>query len=134
MLVLVRKVLQILDKAVRYIFEVILGGMDGLLFALILFMSVEYLTQVLVAIRNRKRTDEIGFIGIAKKLSIFLLVAMGNVIDALIIQNGSMIRMGVILFYLSYEGRTILKNVSILGLPIPRNLNDIMEQFKDGKK
>lgn len=71
MVVLDRKVLQILDKVERYLFEVILGGMDGLLFALILFMSVEYLTQILVAIRNRKKTDEIGFIGVAKKLSIF---------------------------------------------------------------
>lgn len=59
---------------------------------------------------------------------------MGNVIDSLIIQNGGMIRIAVILFYLSYEGCTILKNVSVLGLPIPQKLKDILEQFKDGKK
>lgn len=125
---------QVLDVVEKYIFEAILGGADGLLFALIMFMTVEYLTQILVAIRNRKKSGEMGFAGVAKKLSIFFLVAMGNVIDGLIMQSGSMIRMAVILFYLSFEGRIILNNVSTLGLPIPQKLKDILEQFKDGKK
>ncbi|MCM1427100.1 MAG: phage holin family protein [Eubacterium sp.] len=134
MIILSIEVLQMLDEATRYIVETILGGSDGLLFALILFMTVEYLTQILVAIRNGKRSDEIGFVGMAKKLSIFFLVAMGNVIDTRIIQNGSMVRMAVIFFYLSFEGGTILNNVSILGLPIPQKLKNILEQLKDGKK
>ena len=125
---------QVLDVVKKYIIEAILGGADGLLFALIIFMAVEYLTQILVAIRNRKKSDEIGFAGVAKKLSIFFLVAMGNVIDGLIMQSVSMIRMAVILFYLYFEGGIIMNNVSILGLPIPQKLKDILEQFKDGKK
>ena len=112
----------------------VLGGWDGLLPALILFMVVEYLTQILVAILNKKITNEIGFCGIARKVSIFFLVAVGNVIDVLIIQNGSIIRTAVIFFYLSNEGITILENVAILGLPIPQKLKDILEQLKDGKK
>lgn len=59
---------------------------------------------------------------------------VGNVIDVLIIQNGSIIRTAVIFFYLSNEGITILENVAILGLPIPQKLKDILEQLKDGKK
>lgn len=113
---------------------VVFGGWDGLLSALVLFMVVEYLTQVLVAILNKKISSEIGFCGIARKVSIFFLVAMGNVIDVLIIQNASMIRTAVILFYLSNEGSTILENVAMLGLPIPQKLKDILEQLKDRKK
>lgn len=116
------------------IVEGVLGGWDGLLSALILFMVVEYLTQILVAILNKKRTNEIGFCGIAKKVSIIFLVAIGNVIDVLVIQNGSIIRTAVIFFYLSNEGITIIENVAILGLPIPQRLKDILEQLKDGKK
>lgn len=116
------------------IVEGVLGGWDGLLSALILFMVVEYLTQILVAILNKKRTNEIGFCGIAKKVSIIFLVAIGNVIDVLVIQNGSIIRTAVIFFYLSNEGITIIENVAILGLPIPQRLKDIFEQLKDGKK
>lgn len=120
--------------AERGMVKVTLGWWDGLLSALILFMVLEYLTQILVAILNKQKSSEIGFCGIAKKVSIFFLVAMGNVIDTLIIQNGSMIRTIVILFYLSHEGITILENVAILGLPIPQKLKDILEQLKDGKK
>lgn len=116
------------------IVEGVLGGWDGLLSALILFMVVEYLTQILVAILNKKRTNEIGFCGIAKKVSIIFLVAIGNVIDVLVIQNGSIIRTAVIFFYLSNEGITIIENVAIPGLPIPQRLKDILEQLKDGKK
>lgn len=118
----------------RGMVKVALGGWDSLLYALILFMVVEYLTQILVAILSKQKSSEIGFCGIAKKVSIFFLVAMGNVIDTLIIQNGSMIRTIVLLFYLSYEGIIILENVEILGLPIPQKLKDILEQLKDGKK
>ena len=109
----------------RGIVEDVLGGWDGLLSALILFMVVEYLTQILVAILNKKRSNEIGFCGIAKKVSIIFLVAVGNVIDVLVIQNGSIIRTAVIFFYLSNEGIIIIENVAILGLPIPQRLKDI---------
>lgn len=130
-LVMVQSVLFVVKRG---IVEVVLGGLDGLLPALVLFMVVEYLTQILIAMLNKKMSSEIGFRGIAKKVSIFFLVAVGNVIDVLIIQNGSMIRTAVIFFYLSNEGISILENVEILGLPIPQKLKDILEQLKDGKK
>lgn len=119
---------------VQSIIRVVLGGWDGLLSALVLFMIVEYLTQILVAILNKEISSEIGFCGIAKKVSIFFLVAVGNVIDVLIIQNGGIIRTAVIFFYLSNEGIVILENVAMLGLPIPQKLKDILEQLKDAKK
>lgn len=118
---------------VQSIIGVVLGEWDGLLSALILFMVVEYLTQILVAILDKKISSEIGFCGIAKKVSIIFLVMVGNVIDVLIIQNQSIIRTVVIFFYLSNEGITILENVAILGLPIPQKLKEILEQLKEGK-
>ena len=130
-LIMVQWVLFLVERG---IVKVALGGWDGLLSALILFMIVEYLTQILVAILSKQKSSEIGFCGIAKKVSVLFLVAMGNVIDTLIIQNGSMIRTIVLLFYLSYEGIIILENVAILGLPIPQKLKDILEQLKDGKE
>ena len=96
-----------------------------LLFSLILFMVMEYLTQILVAILSKQKSSEIGFCGIVKKVSVLFLVAMGNVIDTLIIQNGSMIRTIVLLFYLSHEGITILENVEKLDLPIPQKCMEI---------
>lgn len=118
----------------RGMVNVALGGWDSLLSALILFMIMGYLTQILAAILNKQKTSEIGLRGMAKKVYVFFLVAMGNVIDTLVIQNGSMIRTIVILFYLSHEGILILENAAILDLPIPKKLKDILEQLKDGKK
>lgn len=109
----------------------VLGGWDGFLYALIAFVVIDYLTGVLVAILNHKLSSSVGFHGIAKKVVIFFLVAVAHIIDAYIIQNGSVIRTAVIFFYLSNEGISILENVSLLGLPVPQKLKDVLEQLKD---
>lgn len=113
--------------------EPVLGGFDGFLYALIAFVLVDYLTGVMVAVVNKKLSSEVGFKGIFKKVVIFALVAIGHIIDTYVIQNGSVIRTAVIFFYLSNEGISILENVSVLGLPVPQKLKDVLEQLKDHK-
>ena len=112
----------------------VLGGWDGFLYALIVFVVVDYLTGVMVAILNQKLSSTVGFHGIIKKVVIFFLVAVGHIIDAYVIQNGSVIRTAVIFFYLSNEGISILENVSLLGLPVPQKLKDVLEQLKDHER
>ena len=111
--------------------EILLGGWDGLLAALALFMAAEYVTEILVVILNRKVSREIGFLGFAKKITMFLLVAVGNMIDTLMFQKEGVIRTAVVLFYLSYEGILILQNAVIIGLPVPQELIDVLEWMKD---
>lgn len=118
---------------VREVLVSVLGDWDGLLYALIIFMVVDYLMGILIVITNRKLSNKVGFSEIAKKLSIILLVIVAHVIDAQILQNGDMVRVVVILFYLSTEGTSILANVALLHLPVPQKLNDILEQLKDKK-
>lgn len=112
----------------------VMGGFDGFLYALIVFVVVDYLTGVMVAILDKKLSSEVGFHGIFKKVVIFALVAVGHIVDTYVIQNGSVIRTAVIFFYLSNEGISILENASILGLPVPQKLKDVLEQLKDGKE
>ena len=109
----------------------VFGGWDGFLYALIVFVVIDYLTGVMVAVLNQKLSSSVGFHGIVKKVVIFFLVAVGHVIDSYVIQNGSVIRTAVIFFYLSNEGISILENVSLLGLPVPQKLKDVLEQLKD---
>ena len=109
----------------------VLGGWDGFLYALVLFVAVDYLTGVLVAVMRRKLSSEAGFRGIARKVVIFCLVAVAQVIDVQIIRNGSVVRTAVIFFYLSNEGISIVENAAALGLPVPRKLKDVLEQLKD---
>jgi len=81
-----------------------LGGYDGLLYALLVFVIADYVTGVLCAIADRKLSSTVGFKGIAGKVLIFLLVGIGNVLDVQILGNGSAIRTAVIFFYISNEG------------------------------
>ena len=112
----------------------VMGGFDGFLYALIVFVVVDYLTGVMVAVLDKKLSSEVGFHGIFKKVVIFALVAVGHIVDSYVIQNGSVIRTAVIFFYLSNEGISILENASVLGLPVPQKLKDVLEQLKDGKE
>ena len=112
----------------------VMGGFDGFLYALIVFVVVDYLTGVMAAVLNKKLSSEVGFHGIFKKVVIFARVPVGHIVDAYVIQNGSVIRTAVIFFYLSNEGISILENASVLGLPVPQKLKDVLEQLKDGKE
>lgn len=108
-----------------------IGGMDGFLYALIAFVVIDYLTGLLAAGVQKKLSSEVGFKGIAKKIAIFLLVGIANIIDVDVIQSGSALRTAVIFFYLSNEGLSILENVGTIGLPIPAKLKDMLDQLKD---
>ena len=106
-----------------------LGGCDGLLFALVLFVAMDYITGVMCAAADRKLSSEVGFKGICRKVLIFLLVGMANVLDVQIIGSGSVFRTAVIFFYLSNEGLSLLENAGHLGLPIPAKLKAVLEQL-----
>ncbi len=106
-----------------------LGGLDGFLYALIVFVIIDYITGMMCAVLDKKLSSEIGFRGIFKKVLIFALVAIGHIIDQSVVGEGSVIRTAVIFFYLSNEGISILENVAHIGLPVPEKLKDILEQL-----
>ena len=108
-----------------------LGGCDGLLYALIIFVVVDYITGVMCAATDHKLSSEVGFKGICRKVLIFLLVGIGHVMDTQIIGTGSVLRTAVIFFYLSNEGVSLLENAGHLGLPIPAKLKIVLEQLHD---
>lgn len=105
------------------------GGLDGFLYALIVFVIVDYFTGVMAACVQKRLSSEIGFRGIAKKVAIFMLVAVANIIDVDIIKTGNTVRTAVIFFYLSNEGISILENAALIGLPIPQKLKTVLLQI-----
>ena len=113
-----------------------LGGWDGFLYALLAFVVIDYVTGLMCAVLDKKLSSEVGFRGIFKKVLIFSLVAIGNIVDQSVIGDGSVIRTAVIFFYLSNEGVSILENAAHIGLPVPQKLKDILEQLhnRDGKE
>ena len=125
-------------NAIQFIFAALggwlgwfLGGCDGLLYALIAFVVVDYITGVMCAVVDKKLSSEVGFKGIFKKILIFLLVGIANLLDVNIIGNGSVLRTAAIFFYLSNEGVSLLENATHLGLPIPEKLKSVLQQLHD---
>ena len=108
-----------------------LGGLDGFLYALIVFVVVDYLTGIMAAFIKKEISSEVGFKGICKKVAIFCLVGIGHVLDTQVIHTGSVLRTAVIFFYLSNEGISVLENVAIIGLPVPQKLRDVLQQLND---
>ena len=107
------------------------GGMDGLIYALLVFVIADYITGVMCAIADKNLSSEVGFKGICKKVLIFVMVGIGHIMDTYLIGNGEVLRTAVIFFYCSNEGVSILENATRLGLPVPAKLKAVLEQLKD---
>lgn len=108
-----------------------LGGCDGLLYALIAFVAIDYITGVMCAISDKTLSSEVGFKGICRKVLIFLLVGIGNIIDVQVLGSPGVLRTAVIFFYLSNEGVSLLENAAHLGLPVPDAVKTVLEQLHD---
>ena len=106
-----------------------LGGFDGLLITLVLFVTLDYITGVMCAISDHKLSSAVGFRGICRKVLIFMLVGVGHILDIYVVGTGSALRSAVICFYLSNEGVSLLENASYLGLPVPEKLKAVLEQL-----
>ena len=106
-----------------------LGGCDGLLIALVVFVVADYITGLMCAVIDKKLSSEVGFKGICRKVLIFILVGIANILDVDVIGTGSILRTAVIFFYLSNEGVSLLENAAYLGLPVPEKLKAVLEQL-----
>ncbi len=108
-----------------------LGECDGLMYALIAFVIADYVTGVMCAVSDKQLSSEVGFKGICRKVLIFVLVGMANILDMHVIGTGCVLRTAVLFFYISNEGVSVLENAGHLGLPIPAKLLDVLEQLHE---
>ena len=123
-------------NSIQFVFTVMggwlgyfLGGYDGLLYALIVFMVADYITGVMCAISDTTLSSAVGFKGICRKVLILMLVGIANLLDVEVIGTGAVLRTAVIFFYLSNEGVSLLENAAHLGLPIPEKLKSVLAQL-----
>ncbi len=106
-----------------------LGGADGFLYALLVFVVIDYITGILCAVADKSLSSEVGFKGICRKVLIFALVGIGNIVDVYVMGEAGILRTAVIFFYLSNEGVSLLENSAHLGLPIPEKLKTVLSQL-----
>lgn len=124
-------VIQLVFTAVGGWLGYFLGGCDGLLIALVVFVVADYITGLMCAVIDKKLSSAVGFKGICRKVLIFILVGIANILDVEVIGTGSILRTAVIFFYLSNEGVSLLENAAYLGLPVPEKLKAVLEQIHD---
>lgn len=108
-----------------------LGGNDGLIYALLAFVVLDYITGFMCAVVDKKLSSAVGFKGICRKVLIFALVGIGHLLDTQVIGSGSVLRTAIIFFYISNEGLSLVENAAYLGLPIPTKLHKVLEQLHD---
>ena len=121
--------IQIAFSAIGGFIGWLLGGFDGFLYALIAFAVIDYITGVMCAISDKRLSSEVGFKGICRKVLIFVLVGIGNLVDVYVLGEAGVLRTAVIFFYLSNEGVSLLENSAHLGLPIPQKLKSVLAQL-----
>lgn len=128
------KNIQIALAVVGGLISAFVGGWDGLIITLVIFIGLDYLLGVAIAVMKKELSSAIGYIGILKKVLIFVLVGVGHTLDLYVIGNGDVLRTTIILYYISNEGISILENCAVVGLPIPEKLKDILIQLREDKK
>ncbi len=106
-----------------------LGGMDGLMIALVIFMALDYITGLMCAVIDKKLSSAVGFKGICKKVLILMLVGVAHIVDLHVVGAGDALRSAVVCFYLSNESVSMLENAAHLGLPIPEKLKSVLAQL-----
>ena len=105
------------------------GGVDGLMTALLIFMVLDYITGLMCAIADKKLSSAVGFRGICKKVLILMLVGVAHIVDLHVVGTGDALRSAVVCFYLSNESVSMLENAAHLGLPIPEKLKSVLVQL-----
>ena len=125
---------KLIISSIGGVLGVFLGGMDGLIYALLAFSVIDYVTGIMCAIEKKELSSSVGFKGIARKIIIFSLVGVANILDVYILGHVGVLRAAVIFFYLSNEGISILENTSKLGLPVPEKLQNILQQLNKEEK
>ncbi len=125
------KLLQTFSTFVCAVCGFLWGQFDGLIYALIAFMVMDYITGLISAYIRKELSSSVDFRGIAKKVFIMALVAVGHILDTRIIGDGSIFRSAVIDFYLANEGISILENAGKIGLPLPKKLIDVLIQLTE---
>ena len=117
------------------------GGWDSALATLVIFMSIDFATGMITAAMGRsKHTDtgklssKAGWLGLAKKCSILMLIIVAVRLDILL--NTNYVRDAVCIGFCANEVLSIIENTSLMGIPYPPALKNAIEilQEKAGRK
>lgn len=110
-----------------------IGGVDTILISLAVFMLVDYISGIIVALVFKKspKTDSgkinsgASLKGLCKKLFMLSLVGIANLLDGVL--GTDFIRNGLVVAFLTNETISIIENASLMGIPVPKVLTDAID-------
>ena len=123
-----KKTIQFVSALICGILSYMYGEFDGMLKALIFCMAIDYITGLIAAYKNRELSSKIGFLGLAKKFVMLLIVALGHIIDVEIFSDSMFMKSAVCGFYIANEGLSILENTATIGVKYPEKLLKALKQ------
>ncbi|MCL2575123.1 MAG: phage holin family protein [Defluviitaleaceae bacterium] len=112
------------------LFTYLIGGTDALLLALFAMMGIDFVTGIIKAGVMRDISSYKMFVGAARKIGMFFIVAVGNLVDS-VLELGGVLRTITISYFIANEALSMLENWSLMGLPVPKRLQDILKALKD---
>jgi len=105
---------------------------------LVVVMAVDYISGVIVAACGRSPKTEagglsskVGFIGIAKKGFIMLLVLLATMLDRAIGNETMVFQTSLVFYYIANEGLSVLENAALMGIPFPAKLKKALETLRE---
>lgn len=107
----------------------VFGGWDVLIYALLGLTIIDFTTGILKAVYTKTLSSEICFKGLLKKITIYLVVATGVIVNK-VIGDSIPLREVVITFFICNEGLSLLENVAVM-TPVPQQLKDVLLQLRE---
>lgn len=101
------------------IIELLLGGWDAALDIMLIIMALDYITGVGAAFKTKSVSSSIGYTGLLKKASIFIIVILAAQMDKMIGSSNNLFRNGTALSFSINDALSILENVGRLGIKLP---------------
>lgn len=111
----------------------LVGGIDVALQCLLVAIILDYISGIIKAYNTKTLSSSIGFRGILKKVGILIIVMLAVLVDRVTINNGG-VRTLVIYYFVANEGLSILENLAVAGLPIPKALKNALKVIKKENK
>lgn len=127
------KIISVIAANVATVFIYLFGGVDVALQCLLIAIVIDYLSGLIKAYNTKSLSSSIGFKGILKKVGILLMVMLAVLVDRVTLNNGG-IRTLVIYYFVANEGLSVLENLAVAGLPIPKKLKDALKVIKKENK
>ena len=119
----IREILNILqDEDFR---TFVYSGDMNLITILFILMIIDIITGISKAVKNKNLWSRKSLLGFARKIFIFLIITVANLLDLFMNLNGALV-LATVTFYILNEVLSITENAGQLGIPLPDKLLEVI--------